>query len=224
MNIMDIYFAPSKVFAALKEKPQWVTPFIIVLVVVALTAALTVNFSRDEIMTRQEEAMREQGRSEEEIERAMQFTSGPVIFLGSAISATIFTAVLMLLFALIVNLFVPLFGGESGFKTIFSVICFSSLVVVPSAILKLILIAITKSPYVTTSLALLAPGLAKDTFVYKLFAGFDFFIIWEMILVAFGINITNGIAKKNAYVLVFVIWIISIFVGVGLSSIFGRGM
>lgn len=224
MNILDIYFAPSKVFAALKEKPQWVTPFIIVLVVVALTAALTVNFSRDEIMARQEERMREQGRSEEEIERAMQFTSGPVIFLGSAISATIFTAVLMLLFGLIVNLFVPLFGGESGFKTIFSVICFSSLVLVPSAILKLILIAITRSPYVTTSLALLAPGLAKDTFVYKLLAGFDFFIIWEMILVALGINITNGIAKKNAYVLVFVIWIISIFVGVGISSIFGRGM
>ena len=119
MNITDIYFAPSKIFTALKEKPQWVMPLIIVLVVVALTAALTVNFSRDEIMARQEEALREQGRSEEEIERAMEFTSGPVIFIGSAVSATIFTAVLMLLFALFVNLFIPLFGGESGFKTRF---------------------------------------------------------------------------------------------------------
>ena len=224
MNIMDIYFAPSKIFTALKEKPQWVIPLIIVLVVVALTAALTVNFSRDEIMARQEEALREQGRSEEEIERAMEFTSGPIIFIGSALSATIFTAVLMLLFALFVNLFIPLFGGESGFKTVFSVICFSSLVIIPAAILKLVLIAITKSPYVTTSLALLAPGLAKDSFVYKLLAGFDFFVFWEMILVALGVNITNSIAKKNAYVLVFAIWIISIFVGVGLSSIFGRGM
>ena len=224
MNIMDVYFAPSKVFAALKEKPQWLTPLIIVLVVVALAAALTVNFSRDEIAARQEEALRERGLSEEEMERAMQFTSGPVILISSAVSATIFTVVLMLLFAMIINLFIPLFGGESGYKTVFSVICFSSLVLVPSAILKLILIAITKSPYMTTSLVLLAPGLAKETFAYKLLAGLDFFVIWEMILVALGINITNGITKKNAYVLVFAIWIISLFVGVGLSSIFGRGM
>jgi hypothetical protein len=221
---MDIYFAPSKVFKALKEKPRWITPFIIVLVVVALTAALTVNFSRDAIMARQEEAMIARGLTEEQMEQARQFTSGPIIMISSAVGALFFTAVILLLFALIINLFIPLFSGESGFKPVFSVICYSALIAVPAAILKLILIAITKSPFVTTSLALFVPNLAKESVTYQFLSGFDFFIIWQMILVAMGINITNNIPKKSAYILIFIIWFISLFVGIGFRGIFGGGM
>ena len=224
MGILDIYFAPSKVFTASKEKPRWILPLVIVLVVVALTAVLTVNLAREEITMRQEEVMRERGLSEEQMEQARQFTQGPVAAISGGLSAAIFTVILLLVFTVVTNLFVPLFGGESGFKKIFSVICFSSLVVVPSAILKLIMIGITKSPYVTTSLAMFATALGRDSFAYQLLAGFDVFIIWEMILVSIGINITNGISKKNAYTLVFIIWLVSILVGIGLGKIFGRGM
>jgi uncharacterized membrane protein YkgB len=77
---------------------------------------------------------------------------------------------------------------------------------------------------VTTSLALLAPNLAKNSFGYQLLAGFDFFIIWEMILVAMGISITNNITRKNAYILIGVIWVISIFIQAGFGSIFMRAM
>ncbi|UCG30729.1 MAG: YIP1 family protein [candidate division WOR-3 bacterium] len=224
MGILDIYFAPSKVFAALREKPRWILPLAVVLVVVALTAVLTVNLAREEITMRQEEVMRDRGLTEEQMDQARQFTSSPVAVISGALSAAIFTIILLLVFAVVTNLFVPLFGGESGFKKIFSVICFSSLVIIPAAILKLIMIAITKSPYVTTSLALFVPALARDSFMYQLLAGFDFFIIWEMILVSIGISITSGIARKNAYVLVFVIWFVSVFVGIGLGRIFGRGM
>jgi len=224
MSILDIYFAPRKVFTALKEKPRWILPLVIVLVVVALTAVLTVNLAREEITMRQEEVMRERGLSEERMEQARQFTQGPVAIISGALSAAIFTVILVLVFTVATNLFVPLFGGESGFKKIFSVICFSALVVVPSAILKLIMVGITKSPDVTTSLAMFASGLGRDTFAYQLLAGFDFFIIWEMILVSIGISITNGIPRKNAYMLVFTILLVSIFVGIGLGKIFGRGM
>jgi hypothetical protein len=213
MGILDIYFAPGKAFTALKEKPRWIVPLAIVLVVVALTAVLTVNLAREEITMRQEEVMRERGLTEEQMEQARQFTQGPVAVLSGALSAAIFTVILLLAFTVVTNLFVPLFGGESGFKK-----------VIPSAILKLIMIAITKSPYVTTSLAMFAPALGKDSFTYQLLAGFDFFVIWEMILVSMGISVTNGITKKNAYILVFVIWLVSIFVGIGLGKIFGRGM
>jgi hypothetical protein len=224
MSIFNIYFAPSKVFNVLREKPQWITPFIIILVVVAVTAAVTVNLTRETIIARQEEVFEERGLTEEQIEQARQFTSGPAIMISSVLGAVIFTAILLLGFSLVTNLFIPLFGGESGFKKVFSVICFSALVTVPAAILKLIMIAITKSPFVTTSLALVVPNLAKTSFLYQLLAGFDFFVLWEMILVAMGISITNSVVRKNAYILVFMIWIVSIFAGIGLGSIFGRGM
>lgn len=224
MSIMDIYFAPSRVFTSLKEKPQWLTPFIIVLVVVALAAVVTVSLTHEAIIERQQQVFEERGLSEEQVEQARQFTSGPVMMVSSGVTAALFTAVVLLLFAAVVTLFIPLFGGESGFKKVFSVICFSALVTVPAAILKVIMIAITRSPFVTTSLALLVPNLAKTSFVYQLLAGFDFFILWEMILVGMGISITNNVVKKNAYVMVFLVWIVSIFIGIGLGSIFGRGM
>ncbi len=224
MNILDIYLAPSKVFSALKEKPRWFLPLVIVVVVVALTAVLTITFAGDAIMARQQEVLQQRGLTDEQMEQAMQFTKGPLVYVAAAVNAVIFTVIILLLFSLVVNLFIPLFGGESAFKKVFSVICWSSLVAVPSAVLKIIIIAINKSPYATTSLALLAPGLAKNSFLYQLLAGFDIFILWEMILVAMGITITNNMVRKNAYILVFVIWVISIFVGVGLGSIFGRGV
>lgn len=223
MNILCIYFAPSKVFHALKERPRWILPLVIVLFVVALTTVLTMTLAREAITARQQEALQERGLTEEQMEQAMQFTQGPAAAISGAVGAVIITAVLLLIFALVLNLFVPLFGGESGFKKIFSVICFAALVMVPAAILKILMIAATRTPYVTTSLALLAPGLAKDSFAYQLLAGFDLFVIWEMVLVAMGISITNGLARKNAYILVFVIWIVSIFAGIGLGSIFGGG-
>lgn len=221
---MDIYMAPKKVFTRLKEKAQWVKPFIIVLVVIAIVAALALNITRATLAVQQREALEQRGLSEEQIEQAMNLFNGPLAMIAAAISAAIFTTIILLLFALIINLFIPLFGGKSLYKTVFSVVCFSALIKVPAAILKLILIAITKSPYVTTSLALLTPNLVKNSFGYQLLAGFDFFIIWEMILVAIGISITNELKQKNAYLLVFIIWIASVFIGIGLGSVFRPGI
>jgi hypothetical protein len=69
MNIFNIYFAPSRVFSVLKEKPQWITPFIIILVVVAATAAVTVTLTRETIIARQEEMFEERGMTDEQIEQ-----------------------------------------------------------------------------------------------------------------------------------------------------------
>ncbi len=216
-KIADILMSPTKIFMALKEKPEWVVPFIIVLIVVAVSAALTVSMTKETIIAQQEEMMREQGMTEEQIEQALKVSSGPLIVISATIGAAVFTAIILLLFAFLVNLLIPVFGGTGAFKRVFSVVWFSALVMVPAALLKVILIAITRSPYVTTSLALFVPGLAKDSFGYKVLAGFDFFIIWEMLLVSLGISITNEIERKSAYILVFSIWIASIFIGIALG-------
>jgi hypothetical protein len=222
-KLLDIFHAPTRVFSRLKEKPEWVTPFVIVLVVVALTATLTVTMTRETVMVQQEEIMRERGMSEEQIEQAMKFASGPVAMISGAIVAPLFIAIILVVFAAVLNLFIPLFGGKGAFKSVFSVVCFSALIKVPAAILRLILIAITKSPYATASLALFAPNLAKTSFGYRFLASVDFFIIWEMILVALGISITNAIERKNAYILVFIIWVASIFIGIGFGAFGPRG-
>lgn len=216
-KILDIFVAPTKVFTSLKQKPEWVLPFIILLVVVALSTIVTLTLTRDAIMAQQEEVMRQRGMSEEQIEQALKVTHGPVMAIVGGITAAIFMTIVLLLFAFIVNLLLPVFGGSGSFKPVFAVMCFSSLVLALGSILKLLLVIVTKSPFVTTSLALLVPNLDKASFLFKVLANVDFFVIWEMILVALGISITNGIKKQSAYVLVFLVWIASVFVGIGIG-------
>ncbi|MGB3477603.1 MAG: YIP1 family protein [bacterium] len=222
-KIVSVFTAPTKVFTDLKEKPEWAKPFIIVLIIIALSSAFTVMLTKDAIITKQEEALRERGLSDEQVEQAKKFIQGPLPIVFGGIGGAIVVAVLLLLFAVVLNVLVPVFSGTSAFKSVFSVVSFSALIMVPAAVLKLILIAITKSPNVTTSLALLTPTMEKTSFFYQFLAGFDFFVIWEMILVAIGISIVSGVKKQNAYILVFLVWFVSIFVGIGLGALRGPG-
>jgi hypothetical protein len=223
-RLLDIYFAPKNVFTKLKENPRWLSPFIIVLVVIAITAAVTVGMTKDMITQQQRKGLEERGLPEEQIEQIMSFSQGPFPLIIAIVGTSLGYAVIIMLFTLIINFLIRPFGGNPMYRTVFSVVCFASLIKIPAAILKMILVVITKSPYVTTSLVLFVPSLAKTSFAYQFLAGFDFFIIWEMILVAIGISITNELKQKNAYILVFFIWIVSVFIGIGLGSVFKPGI
>jgi hypothetical protein len=219
-KLFDILTAPTKLFTDLKEKPEWVVPFIIILIVIALAASVVVVMTKDTIIAKQEEVLRERGAEQEQIDQVKKFLQGPLPVVSGAISGAVATAAILLLFTLALHIFIPLFGGVAGFKSILSVVSFAALIRVPAAVIKMILSAVTRSPFVTTSLALAAPNLEKTSFLYQLLAGFDFFIIWEMILVAIGINIVNNVKKENAYILVFLIWLVSLFIPIGLGALF----
>lgn len=226
-HIIDIFVNPSEVFRSIKEKPVWSTPLIIVLVILSIISILTVFSTLDLITTKQIDAMKERGMTDEQIEQAMHFTSGPIIYsfiaLGTinGVGTIIGVSAILLLFALILNLFIPVVGGEGSYKLVFSVVSYCALIKIPAQLLKWILIMVKHSLQVSTSLALFVPNLPVKSFTYRLLSSFDFFIIWEMILVALGISITNNLKKENAYILVFVIWLASIFLGIGLGSLFG---
>ncbi len=220
-KIVDIFFSPSMVFASLKEKPDWIKPFIIILLVIMVVSMLTFMLSRDTIVAQQEELLRERGLSEEQIEQAQRITGSPVIMVVSGISGAFFTAVVLVLFTLILFLLVPLFGGKAQFPIIMSVVCYAAMITALGALLRLILVGVTKSPYSNFSLALFAGGMEKTSFSFRLLTGIDLFIIWEMILVAMGIHITSEVKKENAYILVFLIWVVSLFVGALLGGLRG---
>ncbi len=220
-DVLNIFFAPKKAFEKLKEKPTWFVPLLIVVVVVALTAVLGVMLARDSIIAHQEEAMRERGMTDEQIDQAVKFMSGPFMMISGGIGAVIFTVILLLLFAVLLNLLIPVAGGQGNFVQVFSLVSTCALVKVPASFLRLIMIGVTRTPYVSTSLSLLVPGLPKEEFLFRLLSGFDFFVAWEMILVAQGIAVTNGADKKRGYVIVLAIWVASILLSAMLGG-FGR--
>lgn len=220
-NFINIFTNPSAVFSSIKEKPEWLKPLVVVLVVLSTISILTISTTRDLITAQQIEAMKDRKMTDEQIEQAMKFTSGAFIYVSAIFGTIIGVTVVLLLFALLLNLFIPVAGGEGSYKLVFSVVSYSALVKIPAHLLRWILVMLRNSLQVTTSLALFVPNLPAKSFTYRLLASFDFFIIWEMILVAMGISITNNLKRENAYILVFLIWIASIFLGMGLGGLFG---
>jgi len=218
-KIINIFFSPAKVFQSLKEKPSWALPLVIVLVFVALTAVVTVITTKDVAMAKQEEILKERGMSEEQIQQAKVFMTGPMPVIFGAIGAIIVTGVILLLFALLLNVLIPALGGVGSFARVFSVVSHSALVMVPGNIIRLLLIVVTKSLYATTSLAAFTPNLARNSIAFQLLASFDLFTIWEMILVAMGIRIANDMKKNNAYLLVFGIWVASVILSLALGRL-----
>jgi hypothetical protein len=218
-KIINIFFSPAKVFQSLKEKPAWTLPLVIVLVFVALTAVVTVISTKDVAMAKQEEILKERGMSEEQIQQAKVFMTGPMPIIFGAIGAIIVTGVILLIFALLLNVLIPTLGGVASFARVFSVVSHSALVMVPGNIIRLLLILVTKSLYATTSLAAFTPNLARNSIAFQLLASFDLFTIWEMILVAMGIRIANDMKKNNAYLLVFGIWVGSVILSLALGRL-----
>lgn len=220
-NILEIFYAPSLVFQRLKEKPAWLTPLLIILVISVLNAVLTVTVTKDIALSQQEEILRERGLTEEQIATARKFMQGPGPAILGGIAALVVVTIIMLLFSLIINVLLPPMGGISNYKTVFAVVTHSSLVRIPGDILRFILILMTKSIYATTSLAALAPNLTKTAPLYRLLSQIDIFLLWEIILIATGITITNRIKKSNAYYLVFGIWLVTILLSVFAGGLFG---
>ncbi|MGQ9535591.1 MAG: Yip1 family protein [bacterium] len=221
-RIIDTFLNPRAVFVGIKEKPEWLLPLVTVLVVLTIISILTISITRDLITAQQIEALKNRNMTDEQIEQALKFSSGPIMFIFGGLGAIINTLVILLIFAALLNLFIPMFGGEGSFKMVFSVVSFSALIKIPGNIIRFILVILKHSLQVSTSLALFVPNLDTHSFAYRLLNQFDFFILWEMCLVAYGIHLTNNVKKENSYILVFVILIASVLLSIALGSLFGR--
>ncbi len=219
-KVFNVFFEPRKVFESLKIKPTWLVAFIII-------AILGIGFfytTYPYIMQQQVERIRDNDKIPEEqkqviIEKMTENTHPPVwqLFLaplGAIVTLVIVAAILFFVFNVIL-------GGDSSFRRVFSVYCYSSLIAIPSMIVKYPLIMIKKDINVQTSLALLLSADSKNSFFYSVLASFDIFSVWQLILVSMGMGLLYKYSTKKAFTTVLVLWIIWILAKSSLSSLFG---
>jgi hypothetical protein len=219
-KILNIFFEPRKVFESLKIKPTWLVPYIIV-------ALLGIGFfytTYPYIMNQQAERIRDNDKIPEEqkqmiIDKMTENTHPPVWQLPIAPIGTIL--VFVILAAILFFVFNVILGGDSSFRRVFSVYCYSNLIAIPSMLVKFPLIMFKKDIGIQTSLALLLSAESKETFLYRVLSGFDIFTLWSVILISIGLGIMYRYTTKKAFSIVFVLWVLLILITSGLSSIFG---
>ncbi len=219
-RIVGIFTSPRDTFKSIDQKPTWLVPFIIVVVVSILIQFLVMDIGiKDRIAL--EEA---RGTSEEQIEAIRTYADGPLVYLG-----VVMTPVGVLLFwAIFAGILLfggnMVMGGETKFKKVFSVVAWSSLIGLVGNLLKTLLIMSKgTSQGVVTSLAILlpTPELAQKTILYRILEKFDLFLIWELILWIIGLAVINRFTTKKSATLVISLWVIYAVLTIALAGVLG---
>lgn len=201
--ILDIFLSPRNYFLKLKEKPTFVIPLIIILIFTLLQTYVVNRYTDvSEIV----KIMEERGAPPEQIERAKEFLKSPARLIISLISALIVTIIILLIISLIFNFSLPLLGTESNFNKTFSIVCGSGLIAGFGSLIRSLIIILRQSPFVITNLAVFLPQ--EKGLLYNFLSRFDFFTIWQIILIAFGLKIVFEMKGNKSYYLVIGIWLL----------------
>ncbi|MDF2988394.1 MAG: Yip1 domain protein [Eubacterium sp.] len=206
-------FSPEKLMHDLEQKPRILFVLILTLLVPAATIFAVYPIYKDFLRFTLENTYANMNiqMPAEQLEQAINVgaISGPVM---GAISA----AAMWFLQALILWIIVKIFKGQGTYKHYLSITGYTAVISIISGIAFVITAQITGtySEVSFTSLAALLPEM-KGSFLYGAAKSLDVFSVWQLVLIAIGIETVGKLSKKKAYLIVACILIVfMVFTGV----------
>jgi hypothetical protein len=213
-RILNLYFSPAETFKQLKEKPDWIVPISVSLVVILIMTTLAMPKI---IIPEQAKRIEEMEQMPEEMkEKQLERLEGILPYISTPLSIIIFTFILLFLQSSIFMLAFLILGNRTNFKKVLAVVSYSYLTGIPEIILKVILMFVKKTAHVYTSLVLVFPNLDVKSPIFKVLSRLDIFMIWHLALIGLGCSIIYGVSRKKSFSVVFglwALWLIVVFVG-----------
>ena len=219
-KVINVFFEPRRLFESLKIKPTWLIPFLIIVLLGMGFFYYTYPFMMNQQVEKIQENERIPEEQKEQIIEGMREKDHPPLW-QLAMPPVFGLIVLAVVAGILYFVFNVFLGGDSTYRRVFSVYCYSGLIAIPSMIVKFPLIMIKGDLNVQTSLALLLSANAKDTFLYSVLSSFDIFSFWQVILISMGMGVMYKYSTKKAFVAVLVLWLIYILAKSGLSTLLG---
>ncbi len=211
-RMIGALISPGRTFAAVNARVDhrdWYLPMIVIVVVGMISAyqlmpaaqtagmeAMQERLAQDESLTEEQRAL-----ALENVQRVMGL--GAVVLPSIGTAVTIF--VQALIFLALANF---VFGGDGTYKKTLAVVSYSSLVVIPAAIVTVLISAAWDSPSVQPGLGLLVPESMEGSFADHFLTMTTVFAVWKYLLVAVGLGAVAGIRTKLAGMGVFGLWIL----------------
>jgi hypothetical protein len=228
-RLMGIFISPAETLADVARKPDFVAPLILgVLGAIAVTETMLWKIGMERIVrTSIEQSGRASSMSPEQVDQAVRqgASIGAIVaHIGAVVGAPIFLLILAGLGLLIVNL---IFGAQTKFKTVFSLICYANLVSLLGSLMAVAVILFgdpehfnAQSPVPSNVGFFLNPREVSKP-LYSLASSADIFTIWLLILIAVGL--AEGAGRKVKPLSIFLVyagfWVIWILVKAGLAMI-----
>jgi hypothetical protein len=208
-RLLSIFVAPATLFEDLRERPSWLVPFLILIVVAAVASVLTRLLLPTDVWL---DVMRQQlpggvEMSQEQMAVAMTTMRSPVNVALNALGAILISGGGATLATLFFWALFSILGGKISFTRSFAVVSYSSLIKVLGMVMIVILTLILQRLDIQTSLALL-PALKPNTYLYRLAAQIDFFTVWRVIIMGLGFSVVADVPKVKSYLSVIIPWIL----------------
>ena len=209
-TVINVFLSPREAFQAVDQRPNWVLPFVIMLIIGTVVAVFTVPIAmQDRMDDQRDQLIEERGMTPEEADRAMEIgekigkIAGPIIApIGMGLYLVIVSAVLLFLGNI-------LMGGESNFKKVFSMFSYSSMVGALGSLISLPIIISKQTLEVPTNIAVIIGLEDQGTFAYQLLSKVELFTIWQLIIVSIGMAVIYKFTTKKAATGVVVLWLLA---------------
>ena len=228
-RLMGIFISPVETLADVARKPDFVAPLILgVLGAIAVTETMLWKIGMERIIrTSIEQSGRASSMSPEQMDQAVHQGArigGILAHLGGIVVPPIALLIIAGLGLLIVNL---IFGAQTKFKKVFSLICYANLVSLLGSLMAVAVILFgdpdhfnAQNPVPSNVGFFLNPREVSKP-LYSLASSADIFTIWLLILIAVGL--AEGTGRKVKPLTIFLVyagfWVVWILVKMGLSML-----
>ena len=227
-RVVSVLFNPTKTFEVIRERPTWLVPLAL-LIVVSLTGAFLVSQKVDWVEVA-EETLAAQNRPMSESDReqaidAMEKFMPVSTLVGPLMAWPVFT----LLTALICLVAINALGGQLSYKQSFSTVVHSTM---PQLVAGLLTIPVVLGRDSFTFLELQGGSFLKSNLgafateetpgaLRALMGSVDLFTLWGVVLLSLGLAIVGRLSKGAAAATAIGVWVLWTLILVGLASLQG---
>jgi len=224
-KIIGIFTAPRQTFEAIDQKPTWFLPFIIGVIFFLIMQVLTIDIQMADRIT----MLEAKDMPQAQLDAAKSGLTGPLKYVGLIAGPIVWLVMIVIMAAIFYVAGNVMIGGDSSFKKVFAIVCWSGLVGVISLILMTLLMiskGTTQGIALDLTVLLDTPPIGEEkSTLYRIFSKFDIFTIWQIVLWIIGLAVTYKTTIKKAAVPIISLWVLWIIVSVAFGGFFeGLGM
>src|SRR5215813_4521766 len=221
--LANIFFEPSRVFEALRNRPRFLVAGVItVLLTAAVTFTMYQSIDMEQyIRDKMERSPRSAAQTEQQKEMGVKIGKSIGMAVPLIIPFTIAAGAALYLLAVIA------FGGKMTYRQSLSVWCYSGLPPSVLATVVAILVLFLKSPDTIDPehLLLTNPGafLSQESSpaLVAFLSQFDVVRFYGMFLAAIGLRKMAKLSSTSAWAIVIIFWLIILVLSVGSRALFG---
>lgn len=207
-RITGIFTSPRETLESIDRKPTWLVPYLIVILLVIAQQLIIMDIAIEDRFT----IMEAKGTPQEQIDAGREQVNSPFKY----ISIPFIPIVTLALWAIFAGIFLGagnlIIGGNTTFKKMFSVVSWTSVIAILSTpLLTFLILNKGTSLGVGFDLSILLPAVPlgeSKPFLHLLFARFDLFVIWQLVLWIIGLSVLYKTPVSKAATPIIILWVL----------------